>query len=161
MKNGNSARRKSLAVLLLLALTSFFVSACGSKTENSNNQAGTLKKALNAADEAAAIRTLQTIYRAETEYMTSHDGDYGTFDQLVKNLSLDQRFAGSAPVVEGYVFTLTLKPDAGGKATDYSINADPKEEPSGGARHLYMESSSNVVRANAKQKASVSDPPLQ
>ena len=165
MKSKESAQRRGVAALVMLALTALFVSACGSKTENANNQAGnqagTLKKALNAADEAAALRTLQTIYRAETEYMTGHDGEYGTFDQLVKSLSLDQRFAGSAPVVEGYVFALTLKPDASGKATDYSINADPKEEPSGGARHLYMDASSNVVRANAKQKASVSDPPLQ
>src|SRR3954467_1515275 len=133
MKSGTNARRKGLVALVMLALMTLFVSACGSKTENSTPQAGTLKRGLNAADEAAAIRTLQTIFRAQTQYMTIHSGSYGTFDDLVKDGSLDQRFSGSAPVVEGYVFAIKLAPDASGQATDYSINADPKEEPSGGA----------------------------
>ena len=161
MRSEMSARRKSIVALVMFTLLGLFVSACGSKTENSNNQTGTLKKSLNVADETAAIRTLQNIFRAETEYMTGHEAKYGTFDQLVKNQSLDERFAGSAPVADGYVFTLTLKPDASGQATEYSINADPRDEPSGGARHLYMDSSSNVVRANATRKASLSDPPIQ
>ena len=144
----------------MLALMVLAFSACGSKTENSGNEAGSLKKSLNAADEAAAIRTLQNIFRAETQYMTTHSGSYGTFDELVKDSSLDQRFAGSAPVLAGYVFTLKLTSDSSGQATTYSVNADPKEEPSGGARHLYMDSNSNVVRGNASRTAGPNDPPV-
>jgi len=161
MKSKSSAWRKSIvALFMLLALTVLSFSACGSKTENSSNGAGSLKKSLNAADEAAAIRTMQNIFRAETEYMAVHSGSYGTFDEMVKDASLDQRFAGSAPVLSGYVFTLKLTPDTSGQATAYSVNADPKDEPSGGARHLYMDSASNVVRGNASRTAGPTDPPV-
>lgn len=142
---------------MLTLMIALLAAACGSQTENSNNQTGVLKKSMNVADETAAIRNLQNIFRAETQYLTIHSG-YGTFDELVKDGSLDQRFAGSAPVLEGYAFTLTIKPDSSGQATDYGINADPKVEPSGGARHLYMDSSSNIIHANASQRATASDP---
>ena len=160
MKSKISAHRKGFVALLMLGLMVLFVSACGNKSENSSNEAGSLKKSLNAADEAAAIRTLQNIFRAETQYMTIHSGSYGTFDEMVKDSSLDQRFAGSAPVLAGYVFTLKLTPDTSGQATAYSVNADPKDEPSAGARHLYMDSASNVVRGNANRTAGPSDPPV-
>ncbi|MDQ3817856.1 MAG: hypothetical protein M3362_09210 [Acidobacteriota bacterium] len=155
-----NTRRKRIVVLFVLALMALAFPACGGKTENSGNQAGSLKKSLNAADEAAAIRTLQNIFRAETLYMTTHSGGYGTFDEMVKDGSLDQRFAGSAPVLAGYVFTIKLTPDPSGQPTAYSVNADPKEEPSAGARHLYMDSASNVVRGNPNRTAGPNDPPV-
>src|SRR2546421_10484876 len=140
MKSINSVRRKNIIALAFIVLAALLISACGNKSENSSNEAGSLKKSLNAADEAAAIRTLQNIFRAETQYMTIHSGSYGTFDEMVKDSSLDQRFAGSAPVLAGYVFTLKLTPDTSGQATAYSINADPKDEPSAGAGQLYHDS---------------------
>src|SRR3989440_8909533 len=160
MKSINSVRRKNIIALAFIVLAALLISACGNKSENSSNEAGSLKKSLNAADEAAAIRTLQNIFRAETQYMTIHSGSYGTFDEMVKDSSLDRRFAGSAPVLSGYVFTLKLTPDTSGQATAYSVNADPKDEPSAGARHLYMDSASNVVRGNANRTAGPNDPPI-
>jgi hypothetical protein len=168
----NHARRKSLSLvvcgLLALSLT-FLSSACGKKADNSvaansGNQAGEFKKSLNVANEAAAVRTLQTIFRAQTQYMLSHAEEYGTFDQLISDNYLDRRFAGTAPVVEGYAFTMRLTPKSGGESAAYSINADPEQADgtsTGGARHLYLDSSSNVVRANARRPATIQDPPLQ
>jgi hypothetical protein len=168
----NHPQRKSVSVLVsvLLALTAtLLISACGKRADNSGvdnsgNQTGGFKKSLNVADEAAAIRTLQTIYRAQTEYMLTHAEEYGTFDQLTKDNYLDQRFASATPVVEGYAFTIKLTPKSGGESAAYIINADPKQDdgtPTGGARHLYMDSNSNVVRASAAHPATVNDPPLQ
>jgi hypothetical protein len=165
-------RRKNVRLVafgLLVLSISLLASACGktgdnSGAGNSGNQAGVMKKSLNVANEAGAIRTLQTLSRAQTQYMLSHAEEYGTFDQLVQDNYLDQRFAGSTPVVEGYAFTLKLtrKSDSGSAA--YTVNADPKQADgasTGGARHLYLDSGSNVVRANASQPATASDPPLQ
>jgi hypothetical protein len=166
------AKRKSVsitaAVLLVFAIT-LLISACGKKAdnsgvENSGNQAGGMKKSLNVANEAAAIRTLQTIFRAQTQYLLSHAEEYGTFDQLIRDNYLDQRFAGSAPVVEGYAFTIELTPKSDSGSAAYSINADPKQSDgtsTGGARHLYLDSNSNVIRANSSRRATASDPPLQ
>lgn len=158
-----------LSLMSLLALSLMLISACGKKAdnsgaENSGNQAGGLKKSLNVADEAAAIRTLQTIFRAQTQYMLSHAEEYGTFDQLRADKYLDERFTGATPVVEGYAFTIKLTPKSGSESAAYSINADPKQDdgtPTGGARHLYMDSNSNVVHASAAHTATVNDPPLQ
>ena len=167
------ARRNivSLIASILLGLAvAFLSSACGGQTSdnsgagNSGNQTGGLKKSLNVANEAAAIRTLQTIFRAQTQYMLSHAEEYGTFAQLMTDNYLDQRFAGTAPVVEGYAFTIRLTPKSGSGSAAYTVNADPKQEDgtsTGGARHLYLDSSSNVVRANAQRPATANDPPLQ
>jgi hypothetical protein len=123
-----------------------------------------MKKSLNVANEAAAIRTLQTIFRAQTQFMLSHGEEYGSLNDLVQDNHLDQRFAGSAPVVEGYAFNVKIRPRSGGESAAYSVNADPQqsdETSTGGARHLYMDSSSNVIHANARQTATANDPPLQ
>lgn len=164
MKNQMRRRRHIASVLLILVAIALFASACGKKADNPANEAGPLKKSLNVADQAAAIRTLQTIYRAQTEYMLSHAEEYGTFDQLAQDNYLDQRFKSTAPVVEGYVFTMKLTPKSDGQSAAYTVNADPKEDnPANatGARHLYLDATSNVVHANATRTATASDPPLQ
>jgi hypothetical protein len=169
MKKHSRRSISKLSLVSMLALSLLLISACGKKADNSGadnsgNQTGGLKRSLNVADEAAAIRTLQTIFRAQTQYMLSHAEEYGTFDQLRADNYLDQRFAGAAPVVEGYAFNIKLTPKSGSEGAAYSINADPKQDdgtPTGGARHLYMDSNSNVVHASAVHTATASDPPLQ
>lgn len=165
MRNNNNSRISAIALVLLILALLF--AACGSKSansSNSSNETGTLRKSVNVADEAGAIRTLQTMFRAQTEYMLSHAEDYGTFDQLVADNYLDSRFAGASPVVGGYAFKMTITPKSGSDSASYTVNADPRSDSgtsTAGARHLYMDSTSNVVRANATRSATASDPALQ
>lgn len=164
MKKHEQRRSIIASFLLTFVAVALCLSACDKKTDNSANETGPYRKSLNVADQSAAIRTLQRIYEAQTQYMLSHAEDYGTFDQLVKDNYLDQRFAGAAPVVEGYAYTMKLTPKAGSSSAAYTVNADPKQDDpthTTGARHLYLDSASNVVHANAKQSATVNDPPLQ
>jgi hypothetical protein len=166
MNNNDNISPKSAAAFVLV-LIALFLTACGSKSTNSTNsssETGTLRKSVNVADEAGAIRTLQTMFRAQTEYMLSHAEDYGTFDQLVADNYLDSRFAGASPVVGGYAFKMTITPKSGSDSAAYSVNADPRSAdgtPTGGARHLYLDSTSNVIHGNATRSATASDPPLQ
>ncbi|MDT4966396.1 MAG: hypothetical protein QOJ64_1133 [Acidobacteriota bacterium] len=163
-EHGYSQTALGFLVLVIIAL---FSTACGSKSTNSansSNETGTLRKSVNVADEAGANRTLQTMFRAQTEYMLSHAEDYGTFDQLVADNYLDSRFAGASPVVGGYAFKMTLTAKSGSDSAAYTVNADPRSAdgtPTGGARHLYLDSTSNVIRANATRSATASDPPLE
>jgi outer membrane lipoprotein-sorting protein len=165
-KHSRQIVRLSLASLLIAAL--LLVSACGQKAnnsaaDNSANGTGPYRKSLNVADQAAAIRTLQTIYSAQTQYMLSHGEEYGTFDQLAQENYLDQRFKGTSPIVEGYVFTMKVTPKSGSASAMYAVNADPKEEnPANatGAQHLYLDATSNVVHGNATRPATANDPPL-
>src|SRR5215210_5407707 len=142
-----------------LVLSLLLVSACASK------QVETSQKAVNRTDEAAAVQALQNIYRQETQFSLTHAGEYGMFDDLVKESFLDERFQGRSPELAGYVFTIRLRPQSGGDSAAFAVNADPKPAqgaaPASGGRHLYIDSSSNVVRANAAQPATDRDPPLQ
>src|SRR5918911_4583838 len=85
-------------------------------------------------NEAAAIKTLQTLAVDQRLYNKQHQGNaYGTFDQLISDVNLDKRFAGDAPVVTGYVYTIKIIPKASGQPPFYSINADPQKSDGLGA----------------------------
>jgi phosphoribosylformylglycinamidine (FGAM) synthase-like enzyme len=145
---------RAAAILCLL-----FIAACGAK-----QQAETGQKAVNKTDEASAIQALQTVFRAETQYSLTHAGEYGMFDDLVKENFLERRFSGRSPELAGYVLTVRLRPQSGGEAAAFAVNADPKQAegaPAAAARHLYIDSSSNVVRAAANRPATADDPPLE
>lgn len=153
-------RRAGCKLLLssLLISAILFALACSQQVE-------TARKAETRTNEAAAVRALQNIFRAQTQYSVTHPGYYGTLDDLVKDGLLDQRYAGPSPVLEGYTFTLQLVPSSATQSPAYSINADPKQAegtppPAANARHLYIDSTSNVVRANAAQPATANDTPL-
>lgn len=164
MRHKNLNPRRSASALVLLMIIALLFTACGTKSDNSGNETGAYRKSLNVVDEGGAVRTLQTIHRAQTQYMLSHAEEYATFDQLVKDNYLDSRFVGDRPVVGGYAFSMKVTPKSGIGSAEYSVYADPM--PAGGtstagARHLYMDSASNVVHANARQQATATDPPVQ
>ena len=53
-------------------------------------------------NETAAIQTIDTIRKVQADYALGHRGEYGSFDDLIKEGALDERFAGDTPVVSGY-----------------------------------------------------------
>lgn len=140
-----SVFKLSLAVFSLLLVLS-----CGS-SEGLNSYT----KAVGAADEGFAIQTIRTIATAQGQYMATH-AEYGSFDALTKAGVLDARFASDAPVLKGYRFTMSAD------AANFSINADPQtseSQPAIGSRHFFLDSGDGVLRVNAQQPASASDPP--
>jgi type II secretory pathway pseudopilin PulG len=164
-----SRRIVSISLTSGLIACLLFIVACGQKagnsaSDNSANGTGPYRKSLNVADQAAAIRTLQTIYSAQAQYMLSHGEEYGTLEQLAQENFLDQRFKSASPVVEGYTFTLKRMPKSDSMPSQYTVNADPKADDTAntsGAQHLYIDSTSNVVHANPGKPATVMDTPLQ
>src|ERR687883_884856 len=114
-----------------------------------------------AGNEAAAIKTLQTLAVNERLYFKQHQGNaYGTFDQLIADVNLDKKFAGDAPLVSGYIFKITLKEKASGQPPFYSINADP-QQPDGlgatGKNHYYIDANADTVKVNDQQPAGPDD----
>ena len=114
-------------------------------------------------NEAAAIKTLQTLAVDQRLYNKQHQGNaYGTFDQLISDVNLDKRFAGDAPVVTGYIFTVKITPKASGQSAFYSINADPQKSDGQGAtgrNHYYVDANSDTVKVNDTQPAGPDDSP--
>ena len=122
------------------------------------------KMIVRRGNETAAIKQLQTVREAEADYAMGHRGDYGSFDQLAKDHSLDDdRFVGDAPVVSGYIYTIKITPKSATAPATYSGYADPQQSDGIGAtghRHFYIDPNVSNVRTNDTQQASASDPTI-
>jgi hypothetical protein len=117
---------------------------------------GVYPKAVGATDEASAIQSLRTIATAQQQLKATR-GAYGGFDALTQAGLLDLRFAGRAPNLKGYRFTMNVTD------SDFSVNADPQTtetQPTTGVRHFYLDSADNSIHVNTMQVASRNDPVL-
>lgn len=115
------------------------------------------KNATRRGNEAAAAQTLKTIRDSQADYYLGHRGEYGTYDQLIKEGSLDQRFAGEAPLISGYVFTMKVRARSSTEPAFFFVNADPQ---GGAGNHFYLDPNISTIRVNADQPAAASDPPI-
>ncbi len=122
------------------------------------------KAATRSANEAAAVKTLRSIAEQQMLYYNTHQRSaFGTFDEMIKDNLLDTRFAGSTPVVDGYVYTMKVIPKSTSQQPSYTVNADPqvKEGVSAtGTNHFYMDSDKNTIHVNRDQPATAQDPPI-
>jgi hypothetical protein len=156
MKRNSSARctEQRNAPLTWLLLVTLFAVSCS--PGNSSQGLGVYPKAVGAADETSAIQALRTIATAELQ-LKSTRGAYGDFDTLTQAGFLDTRFAGVAPNLRGYRFTITLS------GPDFAVNADPQtteSQATTGSRHFYIDSIDNSVRTSTTRPATKSDPAL-
>lgn len=122
------------------------------------------KAAVKSANEAAAIQHLRTIAEHQMLYYNSHQRSmFGTFDEILKEGGLNDHFAGSTPVVEGYVFTMLVVPKSTTAQPGYTVNADPQVTEGVGAtgkNHFFLDSNSNTIHVNSTQPAAITDPPI-
>jgi hypothetical protein len=117
---------------------------------------GGLQQSVKRADETSALGALHTISVAQRTYSVSHEGNYGTFAQLVQGGYLDSRFDSDKPNVRGYILSMTV---SGAEA--YSCSADPESTgPQAGGRHFFVDSGTGQIHVNATQAASANDPTL-
>src|SRR5262245_42300473 len=63
-----------------------------------------------AGNEAAAAQQIDNIRKYQAQFASRNRGNFGKFDDLIAKAGLDERFAGERPVVNGYIFTLTVQP---------------------------------------------------
>jgi prepilin-type N-terminal cleavage/methylation domain-containing protein len=118
---------------------------------------------VRSTNEAAAITHLQRISTAQVTYFnTKNRTSYGTFDQLSGGQYLDKRFAGDSPLVDGYIFRMTLTAKSGNQPPGYGVNADP-QKPTGltatGNRFFYIGSDVGTPTSNNEKPATPEDPP--
>jgi prepilin-type N-terminal cleavage/methylation domain-containing protein len=124
----------------------------------------TWQSSVRSANEAAAISHLQRIATAQvTYYNTKNRSGYGTFEQLSSGGYLDAKFKDETPVVDGYIFKLTLTPKSTNQPPTWAVNADP-QKPTGltatGSNFYYLGSDAGSPRTNAEKPASAEDPPV-
>jgi prepilin-type N-terminal cleavage/methylation domain-containing protein len=121
------------------------------------------KMVVRKGNETAAIQTLDNLRKIQADYAIGHRGSYGTFAELIKEGSLDDRYAGDTPVVSGYVFTMKITPKTTASPASYAVNADPQVAEginATGRRHFYVDPAVSTVRENPDQPATASDAPV-
>jgi len=115
---------------------------------------------IRSGNETSAAQTLDRIRTYQAQYASRNRGKFATFDQLITAAGLDEKFAGERPVVNGYVFTLTLEDPSSSKPASYKINSDP-QVPTGitatGTRFFYTDSAIGTIKANDTQPAKAED----
>lgn len=122
------------------------------------------KAAMRAANEAAAVKTLRSIAEQQMLYFNAHQrSSFGSFEEMRKENLLDQRFDGSTPVVDGYVYTMKVIPKSTTAQAGYTINADPQVAEgvaATGKNHYFVSSDTNTIHVNETEPASASDKPI-
>ncbi|HEX8721854.1 MAG TPA: prepilin-type N-terminal cleavage/methylation domain-containing protein [Pyrinomonadaceae bacterium] len=118
---------------------------------------------VRSTNEAAAITHLGRISTAQVTYFNSKNrSGYGTFDQLSSGGYLGKQFTGDAPLVDGYIYRMTVTAKSGNTPAAYSVNADP-QKPTGmtatGSRFFYIGSDVGNATSNSDKPAGPDDPP--
>lgn len=118
---------------------------------------------IRSGNETSAVQTIDRIRTYQAQYASRNKGKFATFDQLVTAAGLDESFTGDRPVVNGYVFTLTLEEPSSARPGSYKINADP-QVPTGitatGTRFFYTDSSLGTIKASDTGPAKETDPSI-
>jgi hypothetical protein len=136
-----------LSILTLLIGVAFLLS-CQSYSTG-------LQQSVARADETSAIAALKTISTAQQTYAITNGGSYGTFQQLCEGGFLDERFNSSTPEIKDYVLSMEVS------GNSYRLNADPVRPGEQAGRHLYLDSTSPLIRVNPTQPATAKDPLMQ
>ncbi|MGA9995003.1 MAG: prepilin-type N-terminal cleavage/methylation domain-containing protein [Pyrinomonadaceae bacterium] len=118
------------------------------------------KVAIRKGNEAAAIQTVSRIREAQASFALSHRGDYGTFDQLIKDGSLDEKFAGDSPVINGYIYVMKVTPKSTNQPANFIINANPQQFGQTGSRYFYFDPALTTIRSNEDKEAGPTDPSI-
>jgi prepilin-type N-terminal cleavage/methylation domain-containing protein len=114
-------------------------------------------------NETTAAQSIQTIKTLQTTYASKHQGKFAAnFDELIKSVQLDEKFAGTTPVVNGYVYTMKVEEPSATKPAFYSINADPQVAEgvtATGTSHFYFDSTLGTTKATEENRPAKADDP--
>ena len=113
---------------------------------------------VNNGNETSAAQSINTIKTLQISHAGKNRGKFATnFDELIKSSQIDERFGGEAPVVNGYIFKMTVQESSGTKPSFYSINADPQD--GSGSRHFYFDSTLSTIKTTNEERPAKADDP--
>lgn len=117
---------------------------------------------IRSGNETTAAQSVDNIRKFQAQYASRNKGNFATFDELIAKVSLDEKFKGERPVVNGYIFTMTVVPASASVPSSYSIMADP-QVPEGisatGTRHFYTDSSLSSIKGTDENRPAKADDP--
>lgn len=117
---------------------------------------------IRAGNENAAAQTIDRIRTYQVQFAARNRGKFGKFDDMIRVSGLDEKFAGERPVVNGYIFTLTIEDASDSKPASYAVNADPQVGEgvtATGTRHFYTNSSLGTIKGTDENRPAKADDP--
>ncbi len=117
---------------------------------------------IRAGNETTAAQSVDNIRKFQAQYASRNKGNFATFDELISSVSLDEKFAGERPVINGYTFVLTVQQSSASQPSFYSITADPQVAEgvtSTGTRHFYTDSSLSGIKGTDENRPAKADDP--
>jgi prepilin-type N-terminal cleavage/methylation domain-containing protein len=117
---------------------------------------------IKSGNETAAAQSIDKLRTFQNQYAAKHKGSFASFDELIKSVGLDERFAGERPVVNGYIYALTITESSASKPAFYSVTADPQVAEgvsATGNRHFYTDSSLGTIKATDENRPAKADDP--
>jgi prepilin-type N-terminal cleavage/methylation domain-containing protein len=120
---------------------------------------------IRSGNENAAAQTIDNIKKFQFQYASTHRGEFGKdFETLIKSVSMDEKFRGEKPLVNGYIFTMKVEATSQTRPAFFSVNADPQVAEglqSTGTKHYYTDSTLGTIKfTEENRQAKVDDPSL-
>lgn len=118
---------------------------------------------IRTVNETSTAKAMDTIRTLQTGYASKHQGKFApSFAELITSTDLDNKFEGDSPVVNGYIYRMTVQEPSGSKPGFYSLNADPQVAEgiqATGKRHFYVDSSISATRSTEENRPAKADDP--
>jgi prepilin-type N-terminal cleavage/methylation domain-containing protein len=116
---------------------------------------------VKSGNETTASQTLDNIRKFQTQYASRHQGKFAkNFEELIKAGSLDERFKGDKPVINGYIFEMKVQDPSGTTPSFFSVNADPQVDAgltATGNRHFYVDSTLATIKVTEESRQAKPD----
>jgi len=115
---------------------------------------------IKSGNETAAAQSIDRIKVYQAQYAAKNKGKFASFDELTAKVGLDESFKGDAPVVNGYIFKMTVEESNGSKPSFYSINADPQVSTgvtATGSIHYYTDSALSTIKRTDEDRPAKQD----
>ena len=117
---------------------------------------------IKSGNESAAAQSINQLRTFQSQYAGKNRGKFASFDTLITAVGLDEKFKGERPVVNGYIFTMTVEEPSGSKPASYSVTADPQVSEgvsATGTRHFYTDSNLGTIKATEENRPAKADDP--
>jgi prepilin-type N-terminal cleavage/methylation domain-containing protein len=119
---------------------------------------------VRSGNETTAVQSITSIRTLQASYAARHQGKFAkTFDELIQSASLDDKFKGEKPVVNGYIFILKTDDPSGTTPAKYAITAEPQVSTglqATGTRYFYFDSTLSTIRFKEGEAANEKSDPV-
>ena len=118
---------------------------------------------IRSGNETAAAQILDRMRTYQAQFASRNRGKFGSFDQLIASGALDSQYAGDAPVVNGYIYSMEIVDPSSAAPASYKILADPQVATgitATGNRIFITSSAISGIKAKEGEKANENDPSI-